>query len=190
MELVIIYGPPAVGKLTVAKELSKRTGYKLFHNHLTVDLVLSLIPMEDKRFWHMVDEHRVLAMEKAVQANIDGVIFTNCYVKGGTGTIGLIAKTLKKYKVRIHLVKLSCSTQTLKQRVSNRSRRAYKKINNVKALEQVLKKKDYFSQFPHPNTLAIDNTNISAKKVAAQIIRHFKLPSSKSTKRVRNSTSP
>ncbi|HIJ11483.1 TPA: hypothetical protein HA278_05490, partial [Candidatus Woesearchaeota archaeon] len=42
MIFVLIYGPMAVGKLTVAKELVKLTGYKLFHNHLTVDLVGSI----------------------------------------------------------------------------------------------------------------------------------------------------
>ena len=45
MNLVFIYGPPAVGKLTVAKELSLITGYPLFHNHLTRDLVHELFPI-------------------------------------------------------------------------------------------------------------------------------------------------
>ncbi len=36
MRLVFIYGPPGVGKLTVARELAALTGFKLFHNHLTV----------------------------------------------------------------------------------------------------------------------------------------------------------
>ncbi len=35
--LVYLYGPPAVGKLTVATELQRLTGFRLFHNHLTVD---------------------------------------------------------------------------------------------------------------------------------------------------------
>ncbi len=37
MKLVFIYGPPASGKLTVARELAALTGYKLFHNHLVVE---------------------------------------------------------------------------------------------------------------------------------------------------------
>jgi adenylate kinase family enzyme len=32
MHLVVIFGPPAVGKMTVGHELTKLTGYKLFHN--------------------------------------------------------------------------------------------------------------------------------------------------------------
>ena len=43
MRLVFLYGPPAVGKLTVAKALARLTGYKVFHNHLTIDLVASIL---------------------------------------------------------------------------------------------------------------------------------------------------
>ena len=35
--LVIIFGPPAVGKMTVGSKLSKLTGLKLFHNHMTIE---------------------------------------------------------------------------------------------------------------------------------------------------------
>ena len=44
MKLLIIYGPPAVGKLTTAKKLSEITGYCAFHSHLAIDLVSSITP--------------------------------------------------------------------------------------------------------------------------------------------------
>ncbi|WP_433744437.1 hypothetical protein [Paenibacillus amylolyticus] len=39
MKLVIIFGPQAVGKMTVGQELEKITNLKLFHNHMTIELV-------------------------------------------------------------------------------------------------------------------------------------------------------
>jgi len=39
LKLVFIVGPQAVGKMTVGQELSKVTDLKLFHNHMTFDLV-------------------------------------------------------------------------------------------------------------------------------------------------------
>jgi broad-specificity NMP kinase len=42
MRLIFLYGLPGVGKLTVARELAEFTGFKVFHNHLTVDLVGSV----------------------------------------------------------------------------------------------------------------------------------------------------
>jgi adenylate kinase family enzyme len=35
---VWIFGPPAVGKMTVGQELAKITGLVLFHNHMVMDL--------------------------------------------------------------------------------------------------------------------------------------------------------
>ena len=38
-KFVLIIGPQAVGKMTVGQELAKITGYKLFHNHMTIEMV-------------------------------------------------------------------------------------------------------------------------------------------------------
>ncbi len=46
MTLVIIFGPPAVGKMTVGLELQRITGFRLFHNHMTADPLLRLFPFE------------------------------------------------------------------------------------------------------------------------------------------------
>ena len=46
MSLVIIFGPQAVGKMTVGHELEKITDLKLFHNHMTIELVVSLFEYE------------------------------------------------------------------------------------------------------------------------------------------------
>ena len=42
MKLIFLYGLPATGKLTVAMELAAMTGFRHFHNHLVVDLLLSV----------------------------------------------------------------------------------------------------------------------------------------------------
>ena len=45
MKFVVIFGPPAVGKMTVGQELAKLTGLKLFHNHMTIELVLNFFDL-------------------------------------------------------------------------------------------------------------------------------------------------
>lgn len=37
--MIFLYGPPAVGKLTVANLVSERTGFRVLHNHLTIDAI-------------------------------------------------------------------------------------------------------------------------------------------------------
>ena len=43
MKLILIFGPQAVGKMTVGQELATLTGLKLFHNHMTIDLVSPIL---------------------------------------------------------------------------------------------------------------------------------------------------
>lgn len=47
MKLILIYGPPAAGKLTVATELAAMTGYKLVDNHKATDFLEEVFPRSD-----------------------------------------------------------------------------------------------------------------------------------------------
>ncbi len=52
MKLLILFGPPAVGKTTVGKLLEAKTDFKLFHNHMVMDGVMHIFgvgtPSEDR----------------------------------------------------------------------------------------------------------------------------------------------
>jgi tRNA uridine 5-carbamoylmethylation protein Kti12 len=50
MQLIFLHGLPGVGKLTVARELAKLTGFNVFHNHLAVDLVESIFAFGSQPF--------------------------------------------------------------------------------------------------------------------------------------------
>jgi hypothetical protein len=74
--LVYIYGPPAVGKLTVATELEQQTGFRLFHNHLTIDAVKVVFEFKSAPFTEVVHRLRLDVFETAARNRLD-VIFTN-----------------------------------------------------------------------------------------------------------------
>ena len=76
MHLVLVFGPPAVGKMTVGHELAKITGYKLFHSHMTVEPVLDIFPFGSPPFSRLVNEFRLRMVEEAVLADLPGLIFT------------------------------------------------------------------------------------------------------------------
>ena len=48
MKFILIFGPQAVGKMTVGQELEKLTDLKTFHNHMTIDLVSSFFDYSTK----------------------------------------------------------------------------------------------------------------------------------------------
>jgi len=175
VKLIFIYGPPAVGKLTVAKELSKIINYKIFHNHLTVDLLLPFFFFYLKEFWKHNDNIRLEMFEIAARKNIN-LIFTGCYAKGlDDKNIRNIVKTIKKYKGEVYFVQLTTNKKELSKRVKENSRRKYRKVKSMRSLNQTLKKYDLFSSVPFKDNLKIDTTSLSARKTAQLIKKHYNL---------------
>src|SRR5688572_25998789 len=76
MEFVVIFGPPAVGKMTVGFELSKLTGLKLFHNHMTIEPVLNFFDFDTPQFNALVGEFRRRIFEEVAKSDLKGLIFT------------------------------------------------------------------------------------------------------------------
>ena len=75
-KLIMITGPQAVGKMTVGQELEKITNLKLFHNHMTIDLVNNFFSYSTKEGREMVKMLRKDMLEFFSKSSIDGIIFT------------------------------------------------------------------------------------------------------------------
>lgn len=170
MELVILYGPPGVGKLTVAQALSERTGYRIFHNHLTTDLVTSLFPFGHGRTWDLVASFRIQMLEAAVEAGLDGVIHTFAYGAGGDDALmrDLIA-TVETRGGHAHLVLLTCDEDTLLQRVVAESRTRFGKLVDPDITRRLLTEHRFTTPYPHHPSRVIDNTRRSPEDVASEI---------------------
>ena len=76
MKLVIIMGPHAVGKMTDGQELAKITGLKLFHNHMTIDVVSDLFANMPKEQWRLTFLFRREIFEAFAKSDEYGLIFT------------------------------------------------------------------------------------------------------------------
>ncbi len=175
MKLVFLYGPPAVGKLTVAKELSKITGYKIFHNHLTIDPVESIFPWGTKAFDDLVNKYRLDLIEAAAANNVS-LIFT--FVYGGEGDdrfVGRVMRRVQKHGGEVCFVQLRSELSVLKKRMKHPSRKQFRKMKKLKTLKEVMKRHDLFLTVPYRNNITIDNTDIPAKRVAQKIKLRFKL---------------
>ena len=175
MKLVFIYGPPATGKLTVAKELSKITGYNIFHNHLTVDLIESILKFGEKNFFEISSRLRLEMIELAAKNNVN-LIFTFCYVRDHDDKfIKDVIKKVEKYKGRVFFVQLYCDKKELYRRVVGESRKYHGKIRTTKKLNSCLKEFNLFLPIPFVKNFNIDNAKVPAKKVAKMIREKYKL---------------
>ncbi|MBO0953028.1 AAA family ATPase [Fibrella forsythiae] len=76
MKLVILFGPPAVGKMTVGQELEKITTLRLFHNHMSIELVHQFFDFGTPAFERLDRRIRFAFFEELAASDLDGLIFT------------------------------------------------------------------------------------------------------------------
>lgn len=178
MRLIIIYGETAVGKLTVAKEVARKTGYALLHNHMTINVALDYFPFRSKPFLRLIRGMRLLIVKELLAQKVPGVIWTTGFPKAPGAEIFYkkIVKLLGKAG-GINYVRLVCDDSERARRVVSEERIKYGKPNNVSFFkkEETTSTLDFFALAPESQNLRIDNTRISPQKVAMRIIRTFDL---------------
>ena len=76
MKLVILFGPPAVGKMTIGQELEKITNLRLFHNHMSIELVHQFFDFGSPAFERLDRRIRFAFFEEIATSDLDGLIFT------------------------------------------------------------------------------------------------------------------
>ena len=74
-ELMVIFGPPAVGKMTVGRAISDRTDFRLFLNHDTIEPLIRIFGFGTPAFRTLNSEFRHRIVEEAA-ASGTRLIFT------------------------------------------------------------------------------------------------------------------
>ncbi|MEP6924093.1 MAG: AAA family ATPase [Pyrinomonadaceae bacterium] len=175
MKLILIYGPPAVGKLTVSNEIAALTGYKVFHNHLSIDCIEPIFAFGSPPFYKLIELIRVETVAEAARQNVN-LIYTFCYAKDFDDPhVDKIINALQSNGGKACFVLLTCDRKELERRVTDESRRKFGKANNTVILNELLSKYDLFSVAPQQASLCLDTTNLSPQQAAQQIIEHYKL---------------
>lgn len=173
MKLIFLYGSPAVGKLTVANEIARRTGFKVFHNHLSIECVKPIFDYGTKPFGKLVEIIRFEVVEEAARAGLS-IIYTFCYAKGlDDPHVAEITRRVEQNGGDVCFVQLLSDQETLKLRAKSESRKKYSKAASEEIMEYFFETYDLFSPVPDRETLRIDNTELPADKAAERIITHF-----------------
>ena len=175
MKLVFLYGPPAVGKLTVARELAKRTGFKLFDNHVSINAVLPYFDFGTPPFGRIVGSLRKMVIEEAAKTGLD-LVFTVVYAHpGDTLEVAELIALVELNGGEVCFVRLHCDETELKNRVEDEARVARHKVASVAVLADLLERHDLFAEVPGRESLSLDTAQ-PPERVAERIIEHYQLP--------------
>ncbi len=175
MKLIMIYGSPAVGKLTTANAIAEKTDFKVFHNHLTISAVKPVFEFGTAPFWKLVHLFRIETIAEAARENVN-LIYTFCYAKNEDDEhIEAVTNAVEENGGEICFVLLVAENSLIERRVLEDSRKIHGKIGNLDSLHLTWEKYDLFSPIPLRESLIIDNSTLSADQTAQKIITHFNL---------------
>jgi hypothetical protein len=184
--LVIIVGPPAVGKMAVGAELSALTGLPLFHNHPSIEAVLPVFDFGSPAFNRLVGEFRERMFVEVAESELPGLIFTYVWAfdePGDRTFIDGLKTVFESHGGRAVFVELWSDLDTRLERNRHPARLASKASKrDVEASSRRLVEFDRKyrpsseGDFPFPEYLYIDNSGTSAADAAQSIAERFGLP--------------
>lgn len=182
---VFIFGPQAVGKMTVGQELGKLTGLKLFHNHMTIDLLEPLFGFSPEmwRLTHLFREEIFRAFSKF---DSYGMIFTKIWYfdkKEDWDDVNNMCQIISSQGAEIYFVELEAELEERIIRNGTPHRLEHKPTKrNIEQSEQHLlstlesnRLNSQDGEIKVENYLRINNKSLSADKVALMIKDTFQL---------------
>lgn len=174
MKLVFIFGPPASGKLTVARELGAITGYPVFHNHLVVDMLTPVFEFGSPSFVELREEIWLKVLTKAAEEDLEGVIFTFAPERTVRREfIGDLSRALGTNTSETIFVRLECPDEELERRMENESRANYGKLRSVVEYRR-LRESGAFDYPCIPDThLTIDTSKMDPTQPAEKILGYI-----------------
>lgn len=186
MKLVIIFGPGAVGKMTVGKELSNITDLKLFHNHMSLELANQFFDWSTDGFKKIDRLVRFGIFKIVAKSDLDGLIFTFVWVVDQQKEEDYIDEIIDIFKQEggdVYFVELSADLEERLKRNKHEFRLQEKpsKRNTAFTENMILnheskhKMNTTKGDLPNKEILKIDNTHLSAKDVATMIKQHYDL---------------
>jgi hypothetical protein len=184
--LVYLFGPPAVGKMTVGQELERLTGFRLFHLHQVVDLVLGYFPYsaeDDSPYERLVVAYRRLFFEEAARAGLS--VITTTGWRFDLPSEELCARSYMQPFLarggRVCFVELRAPLATRIARNGTENRRRHKRVewSTAEYLRQdaALHRYDSGGALPFDQPLLrIETERLSAQETARRIAANFGLP--------------
>jgi chloramphenicol 3-O-phosphotransferase len=176
MKLLFLHGPAAAGKLTIGRALHELTGFRLFHNHLVVDTLLSVFQFGTPSFIRLREQMWLSVFEAAAQ---DGVSLVFTFAPEPTVKpkfIDAAVRGVEKAGGQVCFVELTCPVEELERRMEEPSRAQFLKLRSVATFRELMQKgADQFPSLPSSG-LSIDTSAVAPIEAARRICEYFQVP--------------
>jgi hypothetical protein len=185
-ELLLVIGPPAVGKMTVGRAICARSDFRLFHNHHTIEPLVEIFGFGTPPFRVLDREFRRRVIEEAA-ASSTRLVFTLVWDLENHDSAEGVLWWLAPYidaGLRVAVVELYADLDTRLARNGTEQRLAAKPTKrdrewsdaNVRDLERHRMNTDpadpqpgdaVIAGWPH---LRVDNTDLTPDQVAERVL--------------------
>jgi hypothetical protein len=176
MKLVFVHGPVASGKLTIAKELGRMTGYAVFHNHLVVDAVAAVFPFGTEQFVRLREKMWLDMMREAAMAK-RSLIFT--FAPEPTVVEGFDRRVVESVRAAggsTHFVQLTVPAAVQEERLTAPSRAAFGKLQSVDLLRELRTQFEASERLMPKAEVVIDTSALGPAEAARAIAETLGLP--------------
>lgn len=187
-ELVVVLGPPAVGKMTVGRAICEASDFRLFHNHHTIEPLAEVFGWGTPPFDALKDDLRVRVIDAAAAHGVR-LVFTFVWPVDEEADAEVVRRYLAPYVdrgLRVSFVELYAGLETRLARNVQADRIAAKPSKadlawsdahvresderhrlNTDPADPTTPADAVISEHPH---LRLDNTDLSPAEVAARVL--------------------
>lgn len=185
MKFVLLFGPQAVGKMTVGQELAKITDLKLLHNHMTIDLLEPFFGFEPE-MWKLSTMFREEIFNSFAKSDKYGMVFTYVWAFDQQEDWDFVEKVCAIFKAQdaeIFFVELEADLEERLERNKTPNRLSHKptKRDTVSSEKEMVKSNKIYrlnsfeNEIQTVHYLRLNNSGIPPGKVASMIKAHFAL---------------
>jgi len=184
MDLILIVGSGAVGKMTVGQELMKITDFRLFHNHMMIEPVIEIF---GKFEGAVVNKLRDDIFDAFLKTEYSGMIFTYMWAFDLQSDWDYIKALTDKFEATggtVYCVELVAdrAVRIERNKTENRLRNKASKRDLVTSQDRMIREETKYrlesrdGELPFAKYIKIDNTNLEPAEVACLIKERFHLP--------------
>lgn len=179
--LLVIFGPPAVGKMTVGRAVCANSDFRLFHNHMTIEPLAQIFDYGTPAFMALNDEFRFRVLDEAARHDVD-LVFTFVWGLELEDDLRVVERCVAPFEGDVAFVELRADLDTRLERNRTDLRLEEKRSKrnlawsdrNVRDFEMYTMTTAHgasvgssiLARYPH---LALDNTEMSPEQVAGVI---------------------